>query len=376
MSAPRVSKLKLAIFSLLPAVIFFATAEAVFRISGLDEPLVRTRPLPGEAGGLLRLDPQLFWSMSPDIIQRYRGELVHTNSLGLRNGEIGAPVAGELRILSLGESTTFGVGVADDETYSARLEALLRAERAGTRVSVLNAGVPAWSSFQSLKYLQLRGLDLEPDALLFYHEANDYLPSSLRDSTNNEVGVLMTDPELYASKLQTLNRIMIDYSGIYRYFVRRRAYREIRAFDSAEFVNPMERIGMPHIPVNSRLLVDAMAGEPSAPINESSLGQRVSEAERWEILTELADIAEREGIALVLIHPSYLATTRHDCLLARFAKQRGVAILDAHGSLHVPGQPRERYFLDTMHPNAEGHANLARDLARFLRQNAILDRAT
>jgi hypothetical protein len=138
----------------------------------------------------------------------------------------------------------------------------------------------------------------------------------------------------------------------------------------------MLEIGMTETPVNKRLFVNAAAGVPQPELNEPALGRRVSETERWEILGAVADIAEREGIALVLIHPSYLTTTQHECLLTRFAAQRGVALFDAHGALHPPGQPRERYFLDTMHPNAEGHANLARALSRFLLENSVLDRAT
>jgi lysophospholipase L1-like esterase len=370
------STLKYAIFSLIPAVILFGAVELVFRVTGLDEPLLRTRPLPGEDGGLLRLDPQLFWSVAPDLIRRYRGALVRTNSLGLRNAEPTPRAVNELRILSLGESTTFGVGVGNDETYTALLGPLLEAELAGTRVTTQNAGVPAWSSFQSLKYLELRGLALDPDVLLFYHEANDYLPSSLRDSSNNEIGVTQTDAELYASKLQSVNRIMIGYSGIYRYFVRRRALRKIQRFNTRDFTNPMLEIGLAETPVNRRLFLNAAAGEPQLELNEGSLGRRVSEEERWQILEDLAELADREGIALVVIHPSYLATRRHQCLLTRFAAERGVAMFDAHDSLHAPIEPRDRFFLDTMHPTAEGHESLARDLSRFLLENRILGGAT
>lgn len=372
MREAKSSTLKYAIFSLLPAVILFGAVEVIFRVTGLDEPLLRTRPLPGENGGLLRLDPKLFWSVAPNLVQRYRGEVVRTNSYGLRGSEIVPRKSNELRVLSLGESTTFGVGVGNEQTYTAVLAALLEEGLPGTQVTTLNAGVPAWSSFQSLKYLESRGLALQPDALLFYHEANDYLPSSLRDSSNNELGVTLTDAELYDSKLQTLNRVMIGYSGIYRFFVRRRAFRQIRAFDTEDFVNPMLEIGMTETPVNGRLFLNAPDGEAQPGFNEPALGRRVSEQERWGILAELADLAAREAIALVLIHPSYLATQPHECLLVRFARERGVALFDAHPSLHPPGLPAEQTFLDTMHPNADGHARLARDLAAFVLENGVL----
>ncbi len=369
-------KLKFLVFSLTPAIVLFGTIEAVFRVAGLDAPLVRTRPLPGEAGGLLRLDPELFWSLTPDSMQRYRGARVRINSLGLRNPELAPRADDELRILSLGESTTFGIGVADDETYTARLEAQLAAADRARPVTALNAGVPAWSSFQSLKYLELRGLALEPDLLLFYHEANDYLPSSLRDSSHNEIGVLLTDRQLYESRLQTLNRIMIGYSGIYRYFVRRRAYKQILAFDGAALGDaPVRAIGMQHTPVNQRLYVNASAIDEGARIDEVALGRRVSEQERGEILDALATLAEERGIPLVLIHPSYQETQAHTCLLTDFAEARGVPLFDAHASLHPPGVPDEEKFIDTMHPTAAGHARLARDLVAFLGERGLVPAA-
>lgn len=138
----------------------------------------------------------------------------------------------------------------------------------------------------------------------------------------------------------------------------------------------MLEIGLAETPVNRRLFLNAAAGEPQLELNERSLGRRVSEEERWQILEDLAELADREGIALVVIHPSYLATRRHQCLLTRFAAERGVAMFDAHDSLHAPIEPRDRFFLDTMHPTAEGHESLARDLSRFLLENRILGGAT
>lgn len=366
-------RFKFLAFSLLPAVILFGTVEAGFRLLGLDEPLVRTRPLPGEAGGLLRLDPQFFWSLTPDRIQRYRGARVRINAQGLRHGTLEPRRPGELRILSLGESTTFGIGVGDDETYTARLGQHLARADASRRVTALNAGVPAWSSFQSLKFLERKGLALEPDLLLFYHEANDYLPSSLRDSSHNEIGVLLTDKQLYESRLQSLNRIMIGYSGIYRYFVRRRAHRQIRSFDGAEFEVPVHAIGMRETPVNSRLYVEASTFGPDAQINEVALGRRVSEAERREILEELIAITRSHGITLVLIHPSYAATQPHECLLTQVAAEHGTPLFDAHASLHPEGGAEAERFLDTMHPSAAGHARLAADLADFLVERGLLE---
>lgn len=66
-------------------------------------------------------------------IQRTRTFLVNTSSLGLRGPE---PAPGGPRVLAVGDSVTFGWGLADEESWPARLSAELG-------VTVLNGGVPA-----------------------------------------------------------------------------------------------------------------------------------------------------------------------------------------------------------------------------------------
>jgi len=68
---------------------------------------------------------------------------VDTNSLGFRDEEFAVQKApGELRILCLGDSLTYGQGVRLDLTWPQRLEAQLRRERGGA-VEVINAGFAA-----------------------------------------------------------------------------------------------------------------------------------------------------------------------------------------------------------------------------------------
>src|SRR5207344_2701442 len=105
--------------------------------------------------------------------------------LGLRGPEVTAKRPGELRILALGDSFTYGYGVQDAETYPAVLEALLR-ER-GHDVSVLNAGVPGYSTDQSYAYFLGAGLDLEPDVVIVgihCSDVSDNYESPLYDVAN------------------------------------------------------------------------------------------------------------------------------------------------------------------------------------------------
>jgi lysophospholipase L1-like esterase len=108
---------------------------------------------------------------------------VHVNSHGTRGPEFAAQKPPDtIRILSLGDSRTFGWGMSDEETYSRRLEKLLQ-ERAGgsRRVEVINAGVNAWSYPQLLVYFREVALAYQPD-IVVVGEANLWTQFSERNS--------------------------------------------------------------------------------------------------------------------------------------------------------------------------------------------------
>jgi len=88
---------------------------------------------------------------------------VSTNAAGLRDDPI-TPKDGRYRILAIGSSMTFGLGVNDDEAWPAVLERELR--DAGYRVDVVNAGVIGHTAFQGDLYLAADGLALDPDLVL------------------------------------------------------------------------------------------------------------------------------------------------------------------------------------------------------------------
>ncbi len=101
---------------------------------------------------------------------------VETNAQGFRGPPFTpAPTPGRHRIVSLGDSSTFGWGVTADEAYPARLREVL-AERLGwsdDRLEVINLGVPGYSSFQGRVLLERVGLALQPEAVSWGFGAND-----------------------------------------------------------------------------------------------------------------------------------------------------------------------------------------------------------
>jgi len=355
-----------------------AAAEIGIRVWDLADPGIRTMPLPGEYQGLFRPDEELFWSLSPNLRLRFQGETVVTNAMGFRaSQEVGDKLPGEFRILSLGESTTFGPGVANDRTYSAVLERLLQETDDTRSFRVINAGVPAYSSFQSLMYLKRRGLALEPDLVLFYHELNDFLPSSLRDSSNNEIGLSSTDRQLFESRQGQVDRKLLSWSAIYRFLVFRAARYRIARLQQDQVQNPLVDIGLPDIGLPPRVVQADRGQDEQRPtltgLNEKALPSRVSPEERRQHFDELASLCEENGIQLLLIHPSYAGSKRHECILTEFCSERQVAMLEAYDVLHPDGSGPATMFRDSWHPRLAGHRALAQALSRKISKE-FLDR--
>ena len=78
------------------------------------------------------------------------------NSLGLRGPEPRAEEPGLRRVLTLGDSFTFGWAVDDDEAYPRILETLLNADVGAPPVEVINAGTPGYNTHQQAAFLHAR----------------------------------------------------------------------------------------------------------------------------------------------------------------------------------------------------------------------------
>ncbi len=150
-----------------------AVAEAVLRLMGYGDLEVYDP------------DPHLYWKLRPNqrCFTKVNHEPVRINSLGTRGQEFQpAKPSGTVRLLSLGDSRTFGWGLAEDETYSARLGQMLQEKLGGAKkVEVINAGVNGWSYAQMLVYFRDIGLSYHPD-LVIIGEANGWTQFSEKSS--------------------------------------------------------------------------------------------------------------------------------------------------------------------------------------------------
>ncbi|MCE9613098.1 MAG: SGNH/GDSL hydrolase family protein [Lentisphaerae bacterium] len=122
---------------------------------------------------LWRHDPLLGWANAPNHTGRLHGPEfsvdVRTNARGLRDRDFpDLPAPGRKRLLVIGDSFAWGMGVDADARFSALL-----AER-HPQWDIINAGCSGYGTDQELLYLRRDGLALRPDVVLLLFSANDF----------------------------------------------------------------------------------------------------------------------------------------------------------------------------------------------------------
>jgi lysophospholipase L1-like esterase len=104
--------------------------------------------------------------------------VIEINSLGLRDREFALEKPdGVKRILVLGDSYVFGVGVDRSHVFSTRLGELLDAS-AAQRFEVINMGVSGYSTDQEYLLFRELGKALDPDFIILVVCHNDYFGNS------------------------------------------------------------------------------------------------------------------------------------------------------------------------------------------------------
>ena len=104
------------------------------------------------------------------------------NPLGYRGAAVAVPKpAGAYRIVAIGASTTFGIGLAANETWPFQLQTILQNQYGYHNVEVVNLGVPGYYSLNSVVNLATHGLALDPDLVINYDGVNDAVVRMYQD---------------------------------------------------------------------------------------------------------------------------------------------------------------------------------------------------
>lgn len=283
-------------------------------------------------------DERLVWKLAP-----VESGPLATNELGLRDGPY-RPEA-DRKVLLLGDSVAWGDGIEDASLcFPALLEAEL-AQRDPTQTwEVINAAVPGYATFQQRTWLELHGLDLEPDLVLLQFCLNDitaryqvlaayggddtFLGIDTRASVPGLHGFLLRNSKAYERLLRGMQRRARD----------KEAY-EVEKLAQAEL---------------SPELQDALA------LTLSEIDGLISLCREREIPFGLVIVP----YAFQLQKPKRMRQPQ-DRLL-EFAEQRAVPALDLLPAFAL-ARSGPRTFRDPSHLSLAGHALAARELTPFVR---------
>jgi len=273
------------------------------------------------------------------------------NSLGFRDVEPAPRQPGELRILALGDSITWGDYLQADETWVERAERHLGKALPGRRVGVINAGVGDIGLKEELDLLEETGLSLAPDLVVVGFYLNDSRPPwGFPEEVGNPGWLrrhsLLADRIYRAAKL--------------RRYLRRQGEQRfawIRAFPRMDWAN------------------DRRAFESLTSLARYDWGAAWTD-EAWTALgselTRLQALSQRHRFAVaILAFPvsfQVYAKFLEDAPQRRMALQaaeRGFAFLDLLPLLRAHAS--EDLFFDQCHPREETNDLIGAELARFLR---------
>ena len=157
-------------------------------------------------------DEELGWKLIPNHSGICHGygvvAVVQISAQGFRNPQFQIPKPPNLyRILVLGDSTTFGIGVDASETVPALLESeLTQNSSLSRRYEVVNAGVPGYGTAQEWLLYRRWGHDLDPDlVVLLFLTTNDIQDNMCLDRSGSRPCFTLEQNELELTRREVLS---------------------------------------------------------------------------------------------------------------------------------------------------------------------------
>ncbi|MDP3221020.1 MAG: hypothetical protein Q8S73_43445 [Deltaproteobacteria bacterium] len=156
-----------------------ALAELVARFV-YDRPVVVARQQLREyRPGHLAYQPDL--RMVIPASPGWRPTRAATNADGIRSAVPRAARPGERRVMFLGDSWTFGLGLDEHETYPLEAERLLRAQDPSPAWVAINAGIPGYNVFSAVALFEWLAPRYRPRVAVFTVAEHDDVEPDLSD---------------------------------------------------------------------------------------------------------------------------------------------------------------------------------------------------
>ena len=323
------------------------------------------------ASGYARAHVTRGWENVPGIQVRWGkpefSVIATHNSKGPRSPEVTAAKAPDtFRILVLGDSFAYGIGVEDDETFSARLGQMT------SGIESVNAGVNGYGTANELVQLQELGSSLKPDLVVVAFFWNDVVDSFRSSTPRFQVanGILRYTPPAVGSEPASFKPKRKQHG------LRRKSYLY-------RFVS--DRIKLARYRVQTWFGIDRYGfAENSLPPDELEPAWELEFALLREIQRSSRALGAEAVIAVipdqVQVQPEWEVVGIQDYIfrvpdrLAQFSQASGVPVIDLLPGLREAyrsvGEPL--YYRWDRHLTREGHTVVARLILEELRRRKLL----
>jgi lysophospholipase L1-like esterase len=224
---------KIAIFSLITLVIFVFMAEMTLKVLRFPAILIDSKV-------------RALIECRKEVDAYYRK--CNFNRLGLRGNKEILPKQNDVyRIVCIGDSWTFGLGVAEDKSYPAFLEDFLRKNVPGVKIEVVNAGISSYSAEEIIHFLEKNINVLTPDCIIFLGGTSGIAANVIKNPWDNryikfyssKIGLFLSKSYLY----NALSNLVLELRGIIQYS-EKDIIRENRVIAySADFLDRLQKEG-------------------------------------------------------------------------------------------------------------------------------------
>jgi len=312
------------------------TALLILALEGTGRLFIHLRyGVPGKSYGLWKYDPEL----GADYRRHAYNTLASTNDKGFRNLEdvFEPKPADSLRIIAFGGSTTFGLHLEDDETFTHKLELKLRERPGYERTQVLNAGRISFSAGRNLILMKKLVPEFSPDYVILYEGVNEILNAEVLvldgvnlDDLEGEYGVI--------GRGHNQNKWLMRNSLIVRfidYVLRKRIHKLADRFIPGG--KKFHLVVHPWVRENYRV-----------------------------VLGEMIDFLRDRGVKLIVVRYASVGNEFHKAfadLSREVAREKKVPVYDMMEDFEVYGSRMAEFFFSTgYHVDSEGAEIVARGL--------------
>ena len=301
-----------------------------------------------------RPHPYLHFTANPDYLLPGGIPLHHPIGIRATRLPLGERRPGTVRIVALGESTTYGMYIEDERRVWPALAGRALSRHLGIDVEVINAGVPFYTTFEMIGMAALWLPEFKPDLVVVHAGFNDAFTVGYPDEGGAD-GALFRHVWSYSPPPSWL-RCAMRASHLIRLAGTRWLARRGGAF--GDFAETVQYPVPPAAELRSHI---ASASGKYFRRNIRTLIHLVRSAGARPVLANMPINPEREtGMGLYYDAVS-AAVARNNRILAEVAKEEAVPIIDLSSRLRDP-----RLFEDAAHLGVEGQRQEAALVATAL----------